>query len=76
VQIYSFCHLGARWEWVVNGMRWPPYFRERDPVPIVQEAGWSSGPVWTCGKNVSPAGIPSAECPAHSDLQLYMYDPI
>ena len=23
----------------------------KDPVPIVQEAGWSSGPVWTGGKS-------------------------
>jgi hypothetical protein len=23
----------------------------KDPVPIVQEAGWATGPVWTCAKN-------------------------
>ena len=23
----------------------------KDPVPIVQEAGWASGPVWTGGKS-------------------------
>jgi hypothetical protein len=23
----------------------------KDPAPIVQEAGWASGPVWTCAKN-------------------------
>ena len=25
---------------------WPLNPRERDPVPIVQEAGWAPGPVW------------------------------
>jgi len=24
---------------------------EKDPVPIVQETGWSPGPVWTGGKS-------------------------
>src|SRR5215510_10243366 len=29
----------------------------KDPVPIVQEAGWAPGPVWTCAKNRAPTGI-------------------
>jgi hypothetical protein len=29
----------------------------KDPVPIVQEAGWVPGPVWTCAKNLAPTGI-------------------
>jgi len=28
----------------------------KNPVPIVQEAGWASGPVWTGGKS-RPNGI-------------------
>ena len=29
-----------------------PYFTPgKDPVPIVQEAGWAPGPVWTGGKS-------------------------
>jgi hypothetical protein len=28
--------------------------RERDPVPIVQDAGWAPGPVWTGMDNVLP----------------------
>jgi hypothetical protein len=31
--------------------------RGKDPVPIVQEAGWAPGPVWTCAKNLAPTGI-------------------
>jgi hypothetical protein len=30
------------------------YPRERHPVPIVQEAGWASGPVWTGAENLAP----------------------
>ena len=26
----------------------------KDPVPIVQEAGWSPGPVWTGAENLAP----------------------
>ena len=27
---------------------------EKDPVPIVQEAGWAPGPVWTGAENLAP----------------------
>jgi hypothetical protein len=33
------------------------YSQERDPVPIVQEAGWAPGPVWTAAENLAPTGI-------------------
>ena len=29
----------------------------KDPVPIVQEAGWAPGPVWTGAKNLAPPGF-------------------
>jgi hypothetical protein len=29
----------------------------KDPVPIVQEAGWAPGPVWRCAKNLAPTGF-------------------
>ena len=29
----------------------------KDPVPIVQEAGWATGPVWTGAENLVPTGI-------------------
>jgi hypothetical protein len=38
----------------------------KDPVPIVQEAGWASGLVWTCAKNLAPTGIRSPDRPARS----------
>jgi len=29
----------------------------KDPVPIVQEAGWAPGPVWTGAENLAPPGF-------------------
>jgi len=39
---------------------------EKDPVPIVQEAGWAPGPVWTGAENLAPTGIRSPDRTAHS----------
>jgi hypothetical protein len=36
------------------------------PVPIVQEPGWGTGPVWTGADNVAPTGIRSPDRPARS----------
>ena len=34
----------------------------KDPVPIVQEAGWDPGPVWTGAENLAPpTGIRSPD---------------
>jgi hypothetical protein len=41
--------------------------RERNPVPIVQEAAWVPGPVWTGAENMAPTGIRSADHPAHNE---------
>jgi len=37
------------------------YPRERDAVPIVREAGWAPGPVWTGAENLAPTGIRSSD---------------
>ena len=39
--------------WVVNATSQSLYPRERDPVPIVQEARWVSQPVWTGAENLT-----------------------
>jgi hypothetical protein len=39
----------------------------KDPVPIVQEAGWASGPVWTDAENLVPTGIRSPDRPTRSE---------
>jgi hypothetical protein len=45
----------------------PLYLRERDPVPILQEAGWAPGQVWTGAKNLAATGIRSPDLPARSE---------
>jgi hypothetical protein len=50
-----FLDLGTRrggWSTPRPG-RFTPW---KDPVPIVQEAGWAPGSVWTCAKNLAPPG--------------------
>ena len=39
----------------------------KDPVPIVQEAGWAPGPVLTDAENVACTGIRSPGLPARSE---------
>ena len=47
-----------------------PYFTHgKDPVSIVQEAGWDPGPVWTDGKS-RPSGIRSPDRPARSSIAI------
>ena len=38
----------------------------KDPVPVVKEAGWAPGPVWTGAENLAPTGIRSPDRPALS----------
>jgi hypothetical protein len=40
----------------------------KDPVPILQEAGWAPDPVWTCAENLAHIGIRSLDRPARSQL--------
>ena len=39
----------------------------KDSVPIVQEAGWAPGPVWTGAENLASTGIRSLDRPACSE---------
>jgi hypothetical protein len=43
-----------------------PFTRGKDPVHILQEAGWAPGPVWTCAEDLAPTGIRSPDRPARS----------
>jgi len=38
-----------------------PSIPRKDPVPIVQEAGWAPGPVWTGGKSRHRDSIPDVQ---------------
>ena len=61
-----FHHHGTRRGWWVSLTPRPLFTPWKDPVPIVQEAGWDPGPVWTGAKNLVPTGIRSPDRPARS----------
>jgi hypothetical protein len=54
----------------MRGQRHVPaaFYPRKDPVPIVQEAGWAPGPVLTGAENLSPTGVRSPDRPARSQL--------
>jgi len=53
--------------WVVNATPRPLFVPGKEPVPIVQEAGWAPGTVWTDEKNIVPTGIRSPDRPVRSE---------
>jgi hypothetical protein len=67
--MYTFFNLGTGFGWAVSAMPRPLY-RGKDPVPIVHEAGWDSGPVWMGAKNLAATGIRSLDRPAHSSCYI------
>jgi hypothetical protein len=54
VQLYSIFDLGFRRVSVKPQLHLIP---GKDPIPIVQEAGWATGSVWTGAENLAPTGI-------------------
>jgi hypothetical protein len=72
VHPYSFFNLGARWEFVSNATPQAPYHPpppENNPLPIVYEAGWVPGSVWTGAENLPPphTGMRSPDSRAGSE---------
>ena len=61
-----FLDHGTRRGWGVNVTSWPFFTSGKDLVPIVQEAGWVPGPVWTGAENLAPTGIRSPDRQDHS----------
>jgi len=55
--------------WMVN-VTSRPFYPLNYPVPIVQEAGWAPGSVWTGAENLAVNGIWFSDRPARS-LSLY-----
>jgi len=49
-----FQDLGGRRGRVVSVTPRPLFTPGKDPVPILQEAGWAPGPVWTGAENLTP----------------------
>ena len=56
---------GTRRGLVVSSTPRPYFTPGKDPIPIVEGAGWTPGPVWTGGKS-RPTGIRSPDRPARS----------
>ena len=46
-----FHDRGTRRGWVISSTPRPHFTPGKDTVPILQEAGWAPGPVWTGGKS-------------------------
>jgi hypothetical protein len=54
VQPYSAFRPQHYKGWGVSVTPRPLTIPGKDPVPIVQEAGWAPGPVWTGAENLAP----------------------
>jgi len=65
-----FHDRGTRRRWVFSSTPRPHFTPWKDSVPILQEAGWAPGPVWTGGKSRRRAHSP----PKHVEISnLYFY---
>jgi len=63
-----FLDHGTRRGCGVNVTTRPHFTPGKDPVPIVKEAGWAPGPVWTSAQILAPKGIRTPDRPAPSQL--------
>ena len=75
LKLYSSLNLGT-----LDGGAWPTprpgrLYPGKDPVPIVQEAGWTSEPVWIGAENFAPTGIRSPDFPARSQSLYRLHHP-
>jgi len=64
-----FHDRGTRRWWVVSSTLRPHFTPGKDPVPILQEAGWAPGPVSTGGKS-RPHRDSIPERPARSSVAI------
>jgi hypothetical protein len=70
-----FLYHGTRRGWGVSVMPWLLFTPGKDPIPIVQEAGWDPGTVWTDVENLTPTGIRSLDRPARSQSLYWLQYP-
>jgi len=61
--------------WGVSITPRPIFTPGKDPVPVVQKAGWATGPVWTGAENLAPTGIRSPDRPAHRQSLYQLHYP-
>ena len=68
--------FGARWGWAASAVPQLLHPKEGALVPIVQNAGWASGPVWMCGEkrvHLATTGVWRSNCPACSSECCTLY---
>jgi hypothetical protein len=72
VYLYSVFYLGTRMGWGVSVTPRPLSTPGKNPVPILQAAGWAPGPFWTGTENLAPTGIrsPDRRAPSQSLYRL------
>jgi hypothetical protein len=70
-----FLDHGTRKGWRVSVTPRPLFNPGKDPVPIVQEAGWAPGPVWTGAEKFASTGIRSPDYPARSQSLYWLSYP-
>ena len=56
---------------MVKATLWPPYTQEKDPMLIVEKAGWAPGLVWAGAQNFTSCGIRPLDRPSCSE-SLYL----
>ena len=54
-------------KWEANATPRPLCPWEREPIPIVKEAGWAQRPVWTGAENFAPRADRSARNECYTD---------
>jgi len=59
-------NLNVGWGWVISAISWLLYHWERDPLPVVKEAGCGPGLVWMGVENLASIGVQILNHPAHS----------
>jgi hypothetical protein len=64
-----FRDCSTRMGWVVSSTSQARFAPGKDPVSIVQEAGWTPGPVWT-GRKFHPHQDSIPDCPARSSVTI------
>ena len=65
-----FLDHGTRRGWGVSVTPRPLFTPGKDPVPIIQEAGWAPGSAWTGAENLAPTEIRSPDRPARCSVAI------
>jgi len=66
VYLYSYLTTALEGGWGISVTPRSLFTPVKEPVPIIQGAGWAPGPVWTGAENLALTGIRSQDRPARS----------